>query len=145
MLKFNEIVKFADKCIYNVEHKQTASIDPVRNYTTLAYLFSKAILRIGKDTGIKRIKENPKRVGYPLDKNVNKNSYLEACRWYVTWCDMHNNTAPSHVQIDKGVAIWVWTYEASRRYTPASSGWASTMLSTFWVAPWIGASLKYHW
>ena len=62
MLKFNEIVKFADKCIYNVEHKQTASIDSVRNYTTLAYLFSKAILRVGKDTGIKRIKENPKRV-----------------------------------------------------------------------------------
>ena len=114
MLKFNEIVKFADKCIYNVEHKQTASIDSVRNYTTLAYLFSKAILRIGKDTGIKRIKENKKRVGYPLDKNVNKNSYLEACRWYVTWCDNHQDTAPSHVQIDKGVAIWVWTYATAR-------------------------------
>ena len=114
MLKFNEIVKFADKCIYNVEHKQTASIDNVRNYTTLAYLFSKAILRIGKDTGIKRIKENKKKTGYPIDKNIYKKDYITACKWYVEWCDNHSDTAPSYVKLDKGVAVWVWTYSTAK-------------------------------
>ena len=114
MLKFNDIVTYATKCVYNVEHRQTASIDNVRNYTTLAYLFSKASLRIGRDTGIKRIKENSKKTGYPIDKNIPKQDYLNACKWYVSWCDNHGNTAPSYVKLDKGINIWTWTYATAK-------------------------------
>ena len=59
-MKYKDIVDCAKKVIYNVENKQTASINRTRNYTTLAYLFSSAITRIGRDTGIKKIKENKK-------------------------------------------------------------------------------------
>lgn len=113
-MKFKEIVTYAQKCVYNVENKQTASIDSIRNYTTLAYLFSSAILRIGRDTGIKRIKENNKKVGYQIDKNISKSDYLKACKWYVNWCNNHNNTAPSYVAVDKGINVWVWTYSTAK-------------------------------
>lgn len=113
-LKYKDIITLAKKVKSNVENKQTASVDNVRNYTTLAYLFSAAILRAGRDTGIKRIRENKKKVGYPIEKNINKKDYLNACKWYVQWCDNHNNTAPSYVKLDKGINIWVWTYATAK-------------------------------
>lgn len=113
-MKYKDIVEYAKKVIYNVENKQTASVDRTRNYTTLAYLFSSAITRIGRDTGIKKIKENVKKVGYPIDKNIYKKEYLDACKWYVKWCDSHNDTAPSHVKVDKGINVWTWTYATAK-------------------------------
>lgn len=113
-MKYKDIVEYAKKVIYNVENKQTASVDRTRNYTTLAYLFSSAITRIGRDTGIKKIKENNKKVGYPIDKNIYKKEYLDACKWYVKWCDSHNDTAPSYVKVDKGINVWTWTYATAK-------------------------------
>ena len=113
-MKYKDIVECAKKVIYNVENKQTASINRTRNYTTLAYVFSNAITRIGRDAGIKKIKENNKKVGYPIDKNIGKKEYLDACKWYVEWCNTHNYTAPSYVKIDKGINVWVWTYTTAK-------------------------------
>ena len=63
-MKFKDIVTLANQVKKNVETKHSASVTYTRNYTTLAYLFSQSILKIGKDVGINTFLKtrNPKMV-----------------------------------------------------------------------------------
>lgn len=117
-MKFEDIVKDAQQVRENVEKKQTASINKTRNYSTLAYLFSKSILNPGKSIGIKRVPENPKPQGTPVDGGIGKKNYLKLCELMVNWFEKHGE-APAYLPFDNGtrkikIAIWVWTYATAR-------------------------------
>lgn len=119
-MKWKEIVKDAEQCIYNVEHKRSASINNVRDFNTLGYLFSSAILRVNKynkpmATGIKRIKSNPNYQGTAIDGGIGKQNYLKLCQLMVNWCEKNNYTAPSYLRyLDYKIIGWVWTYAVAR-------------------------------
>lgn len=109
-MKFNDIVSLAKQVKKNVETKQSASVTYTRNYTTLAYLFSKAILNIGKDVGIKYVPENQKPQSGHVNGGIGIKNCQKLCQLYINWADKHNE-APAYLRFnDKKIAIWVWAY-----------------------------------
>lgn len=109
-MKFNEIVKLAEQVKKNVEQKKTASINKTQNYSTLAYLFSKSILNIGKSVGIKKVPQNPKPQTAEINGGIGIKNCQKLCQLMVNWVDKHGE-APAYLKFNnKKISIWVWTY-----------------------------------
>lgn len=116
-MKNNDIVKLAKKCVYNVEKKHTANIDNTRNYTTNAYIFSKSILKPGKDVGVKKIPVNPKPQHSSVNGGIGIKNFTTLCQLYVNSCDK-NKKAPSYLMFNKKkIGVDTWAYATARVVT----------------------------
>jgi len=120
MVKYEEIIKFAKKVKVNVEKNRSASLDNVRDYHTLAYLFSSAILRIEKygkpmNTGIRRVWANPNEHNTHIDGGIGIKNCFTICQLMVNWVEKHDNQSPAYLRFkDYKIAVWVWTYATAR-------------------------------
>ena len=113
-MKFKEIIVLAERTIVQVETKKSASLSKTQNYTTLAYLFSKSILNLGKDIGVKYVPQNSNPQSTHINGGIGIKNCFKLCELMVNWVEKHNE-APSYLRFnDKKIGIWVWTYATAR-------------------------------